>query len=95
MEFLVFLLKTGIPLRDAYKLVSDKQKDDEIRSIFDHFLNCHKNNITLEKALRKYPYIFDYISLALIRSGIEQDDLINKLSIVSERIKRIYLLIPR
>ena len=88
MEFLVFLLKTGIPLCDAYKLVSDKQKDDEIRSIFDHFLNCHKNNITLEKALRKYPYIFDYISLALIRSGIEQDDLINKLSTISERIKK-------
>ncbi len=87
IEFLVFLLKTGIPLSDAYKLVSDNQKDIEIRLIFDHSLNCYKNNITLEKALRKYPYIFDDISIALIRSGIEQDDLINKLSIVSERIK--------
>tara|TARA_Y100001978_G_scaffold200431_1_gene216712 strand:- start:820 stop:2628 length:1809 start_codon:yes stop_codon:yes gene_type:complete len=88
IEFLVFLLKTGIPLDDSYKLVSETQKDIVISSIFNHALKCHKNNINLEKALRKYPYIFDYISLALIRRGLEQNDLINQLSIISERIKK-------
>ncbi len=87
-DFLVFLLKTGVSLQNALDLTLENQKDEEIKSIFNNALRCHKQGLNLSIAFKRYPNIFDEISISLIQSGLEMGDLVEKLSMVSVRFKK-------
>ena len=92
LDFLVFLLKTGIPLGDSYELLLENQKDQVIRSIFKHVLKCHKLGINLGTSLSRFPIIFDEISIKLINFGLETGELVESISSISKRIKKkIYI----
>ena len=87
-DFLVFLLKTGVSLQSALDLTLENQKDEDIKSIFNNALRCHEQGLNLSIALKRYPNIFDEISISLIQSGLENGDLAEKISMVSGRFKK-------
>ncbi len=87
-DFLVFLLKTGVSLQSALDLTLENQKDEDIKSIFNNALRCHEQGLNISIALKRYPNIFDEISISLIQSGLEHGDLVEKISMVSGRFKK-------
>lgn len=87
-DFLVFLLKTGVSLQSALDLTLENQKDEDIKSIFNNALRCHEKGLNLSIAFKRYPNIFDEISISLIQSGLEMGDLVEKISMVSNRFKK-------
>ncbi len=87
-DFLVFLLKTGVSLQSALDLTLENQKDEDIKSIFNYALRCHEKGLNLSIAFKRYPNIFDEISISLIQSGLEMGNLVEKISLVSDRFKK-------
>ena len=92
LDFLVFLLKSGIPLGESYELLLENQKDQDIRSIFRYVIKCHKSGVNLGTALLKYPNIFDEISISLLNGALEREQLVESISIIAKRLKKkIYI----
>lgn len=82
------MLKSGIPIAEAVDTIWDQSSNTYFRSILVQIKKDLENGETLEKALSKYPKIFDSLYLNLIRIGEESGNLEENLSYLTKQLEK-------
>ncbi len=66
---LAAMLKTGLPLLDALKIISESSDDKTLKIVFKDASISISRGSTLYSVLERYPDVFDEMYLALIAAG--------------------------
>lgn len=82
------MLKSGIPIAEAIDTIKDQSTSTFFKSILTQITKDLENGETLEKALSKYPKIFDSLYLNLIRIGEESGNLQENLAYLTKQLEK-------
>jgi type II secretory pathway component PulF len=89
-KHLSLMLKSGIPLTEAIEAIKDQTKNPTFKVILGKIIKDIENGQSLEKALGKYPEVFDSLYLSLIEVGEKSGNLEENLDFLATQLKKIY-----
>lgn len=84
------LIKSGIPISDAIVIIRQQSKNPAMQKLLSSVSKSVDNGQPLEKALAKFPKVFDPFYVNLIRIGEESGNLEKNLSYLAEQLKKTY-----
>ncbi len=82
------MLKSGIPIAEAIDTIKDQSSSTFFRSVLSQITKDLENGEMLEKALSKYPKIFDSMYVNLVRIGEESGNLEENLSYLTKQLEK-------
>lgn len=82
------MLKSGIPIAEAIDTIKDQSNNYYFRSVLVQIIKDLENGEMLEKALCKYPKIFDSLYLNLIKIGEESGNLEENLTYLTKQLEK-------
>lgn len=87
-KHLAVMLKSGIPLSEALETLKDQAKSSAFKKILADVLTSTQQGKSLEKALSKYPEVFDPLYLSLIKIGERSGNLEKNLEHLARQLEK-------
>lgn len=84
------MIKSGIPLSEAIETVRGQSTSPAVKKLLTGILEEVNNGQSLEKALSKYPDVFDPFYVNLVGIGEQSGNLEKNLLYLSEHLKKTY-----
>ncbi len=81
---LAVLLRAGLPIDRALKVMIDMAADDQLRELLEELLGSVKAGKGLSQALQSYPQVFSSFYISMVRSGEASGHLADVLARLSE-----------
>ena len=85
---LAVMIKSGIPISEAVESISSQTQNPAMKRLLYSVQKDIQNGQTLEKALSKFPKVFDPFFLNLIRIGEESGNLEKNLDYIAAQLKK-------
>ncbi|MDO3385248.1 type II secretion system F family protein [Gilvimarinus sp. SDUM040013] len=86
---LAVLLRAGLPIDKALKVLLDMSTHDNVRTVLTGVLNTVKSGKGFSQALAEHPAQFDEFYISMVRSGEASGNLAQVLNRLSEQLERI------
>ncbi len=89
-KHLSVMLKSGVPLSEALGILKQQTTNLYFRSVLDKVLADVANGQTLEKALSKFPKVFDPFYLSITGIGEQSGKLEENLAYLAQQLRKNY-----
>jgi type IV pilus assembly protein PilC len=92
MRHLSIMLKTGLAIEDALKVLSEQTADEDVQEAFKDALKDVRSGLTLSESLAKHKKIFSDIIISIISVGEQGATLEKNLAFLADYLKKNYEL---
>jgi len=85
---LSIMLKSGLALEGAMKILSEQLDEKRLREVFADILIDNRNGVSIAESMRKHPELFSNLVISLISSGEQGATLEGNLLILADYLKK-------
>jgi type IV pilus assembly protein PilC len=85
---LSIMLKSGLALEGAMKILSEQLDEKTLREVFAEILADNRNGISIADSMRKHPNLFSNLIVSLVSSGEQGATLEGNLLILADYLKK-------